>query len=98
MSPDTSLWAAVVMQAIVDATSNTMHGMRLEQVERVRSEARVWLTRPNPDFSAVCVSAGLNEEAVRAFAAREIAAFDQRRAAGQTRHRPGKRTFGLQAA
>jgi len=66
--PERSLWAAVVAQAIDDATGGgfvaTKDGHHSEAwFERVR--ARAWLTQGSQDFRDVCSLAGLDWAAVR---------------------------------
>lgn len=59
----TWLWAAVIQQAINDATLPLPASRGAERLARQR--AREWLTKPNRDFDEVCTLAGLEPSRVR---------------------------------
>lgn len=63
------LWAAVLMQAIADAgTSDTVQDRYAAQE---RDQARRYLTTPSADLARVCDYAGIDHEALLAFARRQ---------------------------
>jgi hypothetical protein len=81
MASEATLWAAVILQAIEDASmkvavvkpdATQSRRWELAAKARAKEEARRWLTCPNRDFEAVCTLAGMNAEAVREWARQEI--------------------------
>ena len=64
-----SLWKAVILQAIVDVTTQHSH----TDSARSRLDALRWLTSNNPDFLDVCLRACLNPNQVRVMAKKAIA-------------------------
>lgn len=52
--PEENLWAAVIRQAIHDATSKPTIHLKAHAIQ----ESRDWLTKPNPQFDYVCELAG----------------------------------------
>lgn len=64
-----SLWKAVIMQALVDATTCQTQ----DDSARSRLEAMRWLTNNNPDFLDVCLRACLDPNQVRVMAKKAIA-------------------------
>ena len=75
MAGETVLWAAVLLQAIDDAKQRVRprDSAHARRKAREVAEARAWLTGGGRDFEAVCTLAGMNAEAVREWARREIA-------------------------
>ena len=70
---DQRLWAAVIHQAIVDATASTGGGGASEYEIK---QARNWFERAGPDFRRACALADLEPEYVRNKALAAIAAHD----------------------
>lgn len=66
MGGERGLWMSVILTAIDDANGN-VKGSRDSTVtaDRLRVEARDWLTKPNKGFNEVCHLAGLDPVAVR---------------------------------
>lgn len=63
--PEVQLWSAVLMQALLDATSSaTASEMGAGRVNRHR--ARRWLRSNCHDFQRVCVMAGINPDVMKA--------------------------------
>ena len=81
MSNDQALWGAVIAQAIKDATFVGMHGDSPKSRPHEADRARLWLTKPSRDFATVCALAGVEPDAVRQLAMKEIATCDARRLA-----------------
>jgi hypothetical protein len=67
VEPEVRLWCAVILQAIVDATSRISRDRRGE-TKQIRDEARAWLLSNSKDFRSVCEMAGINPHAVCEFA------------------------------
>lgn len=61
------LWAAVIRQAVVDATGNTstLANHSSQTLNRVCQEARNWLLKPNDHFHYVCELAGKDPARIR---------------------------------
>lgn len=74
MLGEQQLWQAVLAQTIAEATTGRVVGETGPQRMRLVSQARDYLTKPNPDFDIVCSLAGLEPDAVRESAQRVIAA------------------------
>lgn len=49
-----SLWRAVILQAIIDSTSN----YKRKEYQLEKKKAQSWLTNMNEDFKTVCLMAG----------------------------------------
>ena len=67
--PETKLWAAVIGQAVKDASYRQDPGHSAEVTrERMaeRKAARRWLSRSREDFAAVCDWAGVSSGKLRA--------------------------------
>jgi hypothetical protein len=62
---DTTLWRAVIGQALEDAT-RPLSKIRHHRLDQLR--AREWLTQPNRDFEQVCALADWDAERVRNYA------------------------------
>lgn len=60
-SSETSLWVAVISQAMVDALSKSKKSEAIYQ----KHEAINWLTGNSKDFVDVCIAANLNPDYVR---------------------------------
>ena len=65
---ETSLWAAVITQALMDALSKCTK----TEAKHYKSEAMRWLTENSKDFIDVCLLAGLNSDYVRQKAKKSI--------------------------
>ncbi|MGE0754999.1 MAG: hypothetical protein AB7L92_07540 [Alphaproteobacteria bacterium] len=65
---ETSLWIAVITQAVMDALSKS----RNPEIQFHKREAIYWLTENNKDFIIVCLNAGLDPDYVRQKAKRAI--------------------------
>lgn len=63
-----ALWRAVIVQALMDASSNSKKKENLQSKE----EALVWLRGTSRDFVAVCHHAGFEPEFVREMARRAL--------------------------
>lgn len=70
-----NLWRAVLMNALEEAISGVNRGDYNDPLRRATliREARNYVTVPNSDFDIVCSLAGLDPEAVRECAAKQIA-------------------------
>jgi hypothetical protein len=61
-----ALWAAVVTQAVLDATGRSSYNRaEYRRDGDPRLEAREWIEQGGPDFQAVCHAAGVCPDAVR---------------------------------
>ncbi len=60
-SSEQSLWRAVILQALIDATK----GPHTRETQYQRNDAIYWLTQRNAHFALVCDLAGLDENSVR---------------------------------
>lgn len=60
-----ALWVAVITNAINDATGWPPGAARQHEAERMRREARQWLTEGSMDFIDVCCLAGIDPDALR---------------------------------
>jgi hypothetical protein len=67
-----ALWRQVIDQAIADATLTDT----APAPQTAKARARLWLTRPNKDFSEVCGLALLEPDAVRIAARKQIEIAD----------------------
>lgn len=65
---ETSLWVAVITQAVMDALSKS----RNPEIQKHKREAIYWLTENNKDFITVCLNAGMDPDRVRQQAKRAI--------------------------
>lgn len=74
---DERLWAAVITQAIADATmsvsepkpgASRVRLLELAAKRQAKQEARDWLLNDEDDFEAVCASADMCPSSVRAYA------------------------------
>lgn len=65
---ETSLWVAVVTQAMMDALSRSP----MPEAIYARHEAIIWLTENSRDFHFVCLQAGLDPDYVRRRAKRSL--------------------------
>lgn len=54
-SPEAALWQAVLIQALEDATSNSMQ----KKKSRYRKQARAWLRNKDNDLKKICLLAGV---------------------------------------
>lgn len=68
--PDVALRKAIIMQAIVDATSIA----RDVKAIKAKYEAHFWLLEGGEDFKQICIEADLDPQFVRDVAREEIAA------------------------
>lgn len=62
-NPERDLWAAVITQALTDATRHV--NKKNKGGLREQRHARAWLTGGSKDFSHVCALAGVDAVAVR---------------------------------
>ncbi|CAJ0861976.1 hypothetical protein AMST5_01446 [freshwater sediment metagenome] len=69
---DKQLWAAVILQALEDATATISMADAHE-----RRAAREWFKDAGKDFHEVCALAGMDHDAVRTAALQKIEEFDQ---------------------
>lgn len=87
--PDRRLWQAVILQAVIDATSQARDAGECSQ----RRDARKWFEAAGPDFQDVCEQAGVNPCLIRKQALAEVAEADRRQSAPirqrRTRSGPG---------
>ncbi len=66
MTGRTSIWAAVIEQALTDATVPLSPSAANRTYERLHQQrTREWFTRPHRDFLYVCHLAGLDASRVR---------------------------------
>lgn len=63
--PEVHLWSAVLMQALLDATSYAVES-ETGAGRKNRHLARRWLRTNSSDFQRVCIMAGVNPDVVRA--------------------------------
>lgn len=66
---ETTLWIAVITQALMDALSRSHHA----EARYHKHEAMRWLTENTKDFITVCLYAGLDPDYVRQNAKRTLA-------------------------
>lgn len=59
--PESSLWRAVILQALADACAHSMAPTAVLERER----ARAWFFEANEGFTQVCMLAGMNPDFVR---------------------------------
>ena len=57
-----SLWKAVILQAVIDATSN----YKRKEYQLEKEKARLWLSNLSNDFINVCFMAGCDPRYVQA--------------------------------
>ena len=67
---ESSLWRAVIPQALMDAATAS----RKPEARRIKADAVRWLLTPSEDFDTVCDHAGLDPDYVRS---RAIAALER---------------------
>lgn len=63
-----SLWTAVILRALQDATRKAT----TDEARRIRGEARGWFVNAGGDFRRVCRMAGLDPSWVRARALKQL--------------------------
>lgn len=66
------LWAAVILQALEDATAAKTSANAYD-----RRTARDWFNKAGPDFREVCSLAGMDHDAVRSAALQKFKEFDE---------------------
>ena len=62
MTPEKSLWQAVVYKALLDATFPIEEHSRNSDQAKAAHDAHNWLTLANRDFKFVCANAGLDPD------------------------------------
>lgn len=88
-----ALWRAVIVQALMDASSNSKKKENIQAKE----EALIWLRGNSKDFATVCCRAGYEPSFVRDMAKQALESNCIWRAAPGTGHRSAKnRDAGIQ--
>jgi lambda repressor-like predicted transcriptional regulator len=85
---DKQLWAAVILQALEDATSAVSMATPLD-----RRSARNWFIRGGKDFREVCSLAEMDHEAIRKAALQKIEEVDAQAALDGEANRARRRRF-----
>lgn len=62
---ENDLWAAVLLQAVRDATMRPSVTSSMPEVIRLRDDSRAWLLGMSPGFKQICEAAGFHPESVQ---------------------------------